>query len=123
MNNYLNLKANENNDIYLNDKGDFVLVSGSESVAQTIKSTLNTFLGEFFLDTSFGVPYIDLISGKIILNAFDTAIKNVILNVKGANKISSFNTEYKESSKTYEITANVVVDKGETVSINKTFRV
>lgn len=39
--------------------GDIQLLNGARRVAQQIKITLLAFLGEWFLDTSFGVPYLE----------------------------------------------------------------
>jgi len=39
--------------------GDIQLLDGPRRIAQQIKVTLLAFLGEWFLDTSFGVPYLE----------------------------------------------------------------
>lgn len=43
---------------------DLVLIAGSMRVRQQIEVTLLTLLGEWFLDTSWGVPYFDAILVK-----------------------------------------------------------
>ena len=37
--------------------GDLVLVQGADNVVQQIRITLKTELGEWFLNTNFGLPY------------------------------------------------------------------
>lgn len=49
-------------DLVLND--DTTLIDGPPRVAQQIKVTLLTLLGEWFLDTSFGVPHFESIMVK-----------------------------------------------------------
>lgn len=44
--------------------GKFEEVFGIELVGQKVKDTLNTFKGEWFLDTEFGVPYLESILGQ-----------------------------------------------------------
>lgn len=44
--------------------GDVQMVDGARRVAQQIKVTLLLFLGEWFLDTSFGMPYLESVLVK-----------------------------------------------------------
>ena len=50
-------------DLIIVDK-DFVLINNAERVAQQIKITLMAFLGEWFLDQRFGVPYLESVMIK-----------------------------------------------------------
>ncbi len=43
---------------------DLILIDNAERVAQQIKITLLAWLGEWFLDTSFGTPYLEYILVK-----------------------------------------------------------
>lgn len=46
------------------ETGDVQVIDGARRVAQQIKVTLLLFLGEWFLDTSFGVPYLESVLVK-----------------------------------------------------------
>ena len=45
-----------NHDLVIQD-GDIMLIDNAERVAQQIKIQLKSFLGEWFLDTTYGMPY------------------------------------------------------------------
>ncbi|CAB3744729.1 MULTISPECIES: hypothetical protein [Achromobacter] len=55
----LDLALSADHDLDLDLLGRTSFVDGAERIAQQIKTTLLTFLGEWFLDTTFGVPYFD----------------------------------------------------------------
>jgi hypothetical protein len=62
-------------DLALSKTNDLVLIDGAERIAQQIKVTLLTFFGEWFLDTTFGVPYLEII---LIKNPNRAEIENII---------------------------------------------
>lgn len=51
-------------DLLLSPTNDLILIGNAERVAQQIKISLKAFLGEWFLDTGFGVPYFEEILVK-----------------------------------------------------------
>jgi hypothetical protein len=65
---------------------EIVPINGADKVAQQIKITLLAFLGEWFLDVTFGVPYLEDIMVKnprmstieVILRAHINAVPHVI---------------------------------------------
>lgn len=64
-----------------------VLVDGANQKAQQIKIALLTFLGEWFLDTSIGVPYFE----QVLLKTVDKVkVENIfrqkIIAVKGVKR-------------------------------------
>jgi hypothetical protein len=52
-----------NGDLLL-EKGDLVLVTGRDAIAQHLSIRLRTFLGEWFLDRRVGMPYFEQILVK-----------------------------------------------------------
>lgn len=58
------LKLSKLGDLDLDAQGRATLIGGAEQIAQQIRLTLSIFLGEWFLDISFGVPYFENILGK-----------------------------------------------------------
>lgn len=75
-------------DIFIADNGDLEMVDGAQRVAQQIKVTLLAFLGEWFLDIDFGVPYFESILVKNPRWASINAILRArILAVPGVQRV------------------------------------
>jgi hypothetical protein len=51
-------------DLDLSRSGDASLLDGAERIAQQIKVSLQTLLGEWFLDVTVGVPYLERVLVK-----------------------------------------------------------
>ncbi len=70
--------------------GDLMIVDNAERVAQQILITLRFWLGEWFLNTTDGVPYFEYI---LVKNPNEAHIKQIfrekIMNVKGVSKVNS----------------------------------
>jgi len=57
------LAIDSNNDLTLTD-GQFDSVTGLEALGQRVRDRLFTMRNEWFLDTEFGVPYLESILGQ-----------------------------------------------------------
>ena len=97
---------------------DLIFVNGqatvtqtqSEIVAQRLKITLYTFLGEWFLDTSIGVPYFQQIFGKIKSKAaIDVIFQNIISADEGVVEIKEFTSTLGTADRGYTMTFKVRV--------------
>lgn len=97
---------------------DLVFVNGvtsvtqtqSEIVAQRLKITLYTFLGEWFLDTTIGVPYFQQIFGKVRSKAaIDVIFQNVISADAGVVEIREFTSSMSTGDRGYTMTFKVRV--------------
>lgn len=82
----------------LDAAGDFVfgkgaanfLVNSRAAVSQAISTRLRLSQGEWFLDTTVGVPYNTQILGAGTMTKYDAAIKDAILNTSGVTGITSY---------------------------------
>jgi len=74
----VDLALAEDHDLALDLLGRTALVGGARRVRQQVKVTLMTFLGEWFLDTSFGVPYFE----QILLKTPDRTSIEVVLRAR-----------------------------------------
>ncbi|QNR53873.1 putative tail lysozyme [Pseudomonas phage phiK7A1] len=110
---------------------DLVFVNGqatvtqtqSEIVTQRLKITLYTFLGEWFLDTSVGVPYFQQIFGKVrSKSAIDVIFQNIIANDEGVVEIREFSSDLSTGDRGYTMTFKVRC-KDDTITDNITITV
>lgn len=72
--------------------GDILLIDNAERVSQQIKIKLKSFLSEWFLDTTYGIPYFESI---LIKNPSLTTIRSIfrtqilaVDNVKSVNSLT-----------------------------------
>jgi len=88
-------------------------VTGSAEVVQLLRQRLRTFLGEWFLDTTIGVPYFEEIFKKNPNPvSIDAAFKNVILNTPGLLELSEFELDVDAATRTLTVTLRAVVTDG-----------
>ena len=99
---------------------DLVYVNGESKVTQTqaevvtqrLKITLYTFLGEWFLDRSIGVPYFQQIFGKgRTKSAVDVIFQRFISNDPGVIEIREFQSSLEPQGRGYTMTFSVRVAK------------
>ena len=120
-----------NNDRTSLDFGDALFVNGTlspagitqesaEVVAQRLSIRLNTYLGEWFLDVGYGVPYYQqILAKKTTKVAVDRIFQQQILSERGVRELVSFSSTFQ--NRRYEMSFVVRVLDGsltETISIN-----
>lgn len=84
----------------VSDTGDFVFGSSEKdylqdvpgAVAIAVQGAMLLWSGEWFLDNSIGVPYIQGILGKHSKDIADTTIKDQILQVQGVTNIEEYSS-------------------------------
>ena len=85
-------------DLVLN--GDVMFIDNVERVAQQIKIQLLTFLGEWFLDVTHGVPYLDYV---LVKNPNFTLIREIfreqILKVDGVSNLVSIDIDFETATR------------------------
>lgn len=75
-------------------------LDGAERVAQSIGIRLRTWLGEWFLDTTHGVPYLERVLGKAPRPEIVEAILRAqILDVASVRSIKSFSLKIDNSTR------------------------
>lgn len=106
------LKLDARNDLIFTD-GDLTLTTTkAEMAGQTLSITLRTFRGEWFMNTNFGIPYLQEIIGvakkkEVVDRIFLSTIANNIY----VDDINSYTSSYDRDERYY--TMNVTVTAGE----------
>lgn len=98
---------------------EYVTSPYTQTVAQRLKIRLLTFQEEWFLDTTYGVPYFQRILGKkkVTKSSIDLIFQEQILLETGVKEIVSFTSTF--SNRQYSMTFQVRVVNGEvTAPIN-----
>jgi len=99
-------------DLVLHD-GDVLLIDNAERVAQQILITLRFWLGEWFLDTKDGIPYLEYVLVKSpnllhIRQIFTEAMEKV----DGVNRVEEMNLVFDVKNRSLHVDYEVSTDYG-----------
>ncbi|MGB3433564.1 hypothetical protein [Achromobacter sp.] len=84
----LDLALANDGDLALDLLGRTRMIGGADRVRQQVKVTLLAFLGEWFLDTTFGVPYFEEVLVKNPdRSAIEAVLQSRILDVPGVTRV------------------------------------
>ncbi len=112
-------------DLLLNAAHDIVFINGQcpvtpdieTTVAQKLTIKLLTFFGEWFLDTSIGIPYFETILNKgVSKTTIDGIFQEAILEEPQVVEITEFNSIIDTESRSYQLSfkvktsSNIVTD-------------
>ncbi len=101
----LDLALGEDHDLATDALGRTRLIGGADRIRQQIKVTLLAFLGEWFLDTSFGVPYFENILVKNPDRAtIEAVLRARILDVPGVARVGRLTLEIERTQRALRVT-------------------
>ena len=84
--------------------GDLIAIDNAERVAQQIKIQLLTWLGEWFLDITHGVPYLDYILVKNPnIELARSIFKEQIMKVDDVDDVTSLEIYYNATERTMAV--------------------
>lgn len=118
----IDLKLDRNHDLALSKTNDLVLIDGIARIRQQIKVTLLTFLGEWFLDTTWGVPYLEKIMVKAPNRAeIENIVRAKVRDVPGVTAVPTVLIEVDAQARQGRITLeDIQTDEGPmTVSVTR----
>lgn len=93
-------------------------ITDRDEIAQTIRTRLKLFLGEYFRNINDGTPWFQSILNKRgTLTAKDAIIKQRIVQTEGVIELVSFSTDYDINARKYSVECAVNTQFG-TVPIN-----
>ncbi len=79
-------------------------IDGRDRQAQKIKITLRMWLGEWFLDNTRGIPYLEVIFEKgTRLSTIENIVKSAILSVEDVEAITSFSMNVNNATRVLRI--------------------
>lgn len=79
----------------------------SESVAQRVKTRLQSFVTDWFLNLDHGLPWFARMERPLNLNAIERAIRQQILTTKGVTEILEYEQLFDSVTRTLTVTASV----------------
>ncbi|HEL5025741.1 TPA: hypothetical protein UOA81_000910 [Stenotrophomonas maltophilia] len=108
----LDLKLNAAHDLAVEQtKG--VLVDGAARIKQQIRVTLMTWFGEYFLDTTFGVPYLESILVKRPNRSeIEAVLRQRINDVPDVNAVTSMLLNIDRERRQLEVRFQASTDDG-----------
>lgn len=93
--------------------GDLMIVSNGERVAQQVLITLREWLGEWFLKTSDGVPYLEYI---LVKNPNEAHVRQILTeaieNVEGVKKVTELEFMFNRILRTLTVSYEIATDYG-----------
>ena len=96
---------------------DIQVVEGYETITQYIRQRLQTFLGEWFLNLSTGVPWFQQILGKVqYLSTVETILKATIADSPGVKEVTSFSIGESDQERTIRVDFTALLEDGESTS-------
>lgn len=78
-----------------------------EAVGQNVQTSLLLWLGEWYLNTDLGTPYMQGILGKYSQEVANTTIQDQILNVDGVTNISDFQSIIDPDTRSLSVTCSI----------------
>jgi hypothetical protein len=93
--------------------GDLVLTRDADAIKQAIDMHLRTFRGEWFLDESVGVPYLETVLVKSPdLDVIKSTLRREILAVPGVDSVTLITLNYDRAARKLSANWSVRADVG-----------
>lgn len=108
----LDIKLNSNHDIDISTF-DLELIENSEWLAQKIKIVLLFFFAEWFLDTTKGIKYWELIFvANPNLTLIDSIFKTALLEIEEINELLEYDSEFNRTNRSISLEFTVDTNFG-----------
>jgi hypothetical protein len=100
-------------DFSLDDGGQMLGVQGAERIAQHVRTRIETRRGDWYLDTTVGVPYLEEIFVKDPdLTVIRASLVGEITDVPGVQRIVSLDLTFEAGTRTLIVDFEVLTDDG-----------
>ncbi len=106
--------ASDESNNFIIKNGEFVLVEDVDQLVQNVRERLLSYRSDYFLDSTHGLPYIEVIFAKPfnIINA-ESAIKAEILADSEIEELTSFSSEFDSITRKFTVTVSCTTVYGE----------
>lgn len=92
--------------------------TGKAAIAQTIRTRLSLWLGEYFRNINDGTPWIQEILGKQFSEQTrESAIKRRIEGTVGVQEITQFDADFDLTTRAYIVTCSVITNDGDSIDV------
>lgn len=93
--------------------GQLVIVEGQEEIKQHLEQRLRTFLNEWFLDLSIGLPYFEeVLKKQVNTNAIDSIFIDEIVQCPGVIRLLDFNLDLDKETRQLNVTGEIETIEG-----------
>lgn len=104
------IATDENNDIYIDGKGQVAIVDGLQAILQVVKNRIKTLYNELQFNQGEGVPYFETIFGTGDVALWEDFIKKEAVKVNGVIRVDYLRSTVKDNLLTYEL--RLITDEG-----------
>lgn len=100
--------------------GDIQLISGSEEIAQHLRIRLKFFIGEWFLDTRLGIPYIQKVFRKNPnSNVVRDLIQRAALSTPGVLEIQTLTFDFDSANRRLAVDLRALITGDEVLDFSE----
>lgn len=94
---------------------DLPLVIGIDQISQNLNIRLRFFLGEWYLDTTVGVPYYQFFFVKNPNQIqVETFLKDEIIATPGVTELTDFDSDFNGKNRKFSVKFSALTESGET---------
>ncbi len=88
-------------------------ITGTDEIAQTVKTRLGLFLGEYFRDITDGTPWFQSILGKgsSVANK-EAQLRRRIVRTEGVIRLTKFETDFDVQTRKYTVNVSALTTDG-----------
>lgn len=104
------LYIDNSGDIEFDSKMDLKMVDAIDEIKQRLKIELLTNKGEWFLNTNFGIPWIELLSENQAIERYKREISKVLNGDEDVTKVREINLDYDRNNRHLNIYFTVIID-------------
>lgn len=109
-----------NGDITVTASGDLELATTKKDLArQYVKVRLSTILTEWFLDTTQGINWLDLLSSRSNKDAVDLKIITTITSTQYITRLRTYSSTYNPKTYKYVVVFTADVEDGSVIEVEQ----